>query len=163
MKRTVTRKLLLALAALGVVLSQSPPANATAGVVHVAVGEDTSVLGYCIAPPGALLCLRSFSIDASNRPGAYGRATYSGNTVPSTTDIAFTCVVVEEIVNGHTLYASGTGTGGSPGQHFVKLTVVSTGSSFGISRQSTGGYCGASGVSTRASSPAGAFQISPVA
>lgn len=152
-----------ALAALAVLLLAQPYAvGAAPSVAHVALGEGR-VGHYCVpGMPGPYLCFSTLSIDASDRPEAFGHAVYAGQTasIPFSTNIAFTCVVIKDITDGHTLYASGTGTGTNPGTYFVNLTVSGTSSYYGVSRGSTGGHCGAGGLHTNWA--LGKFQITPV-
>ena len=87
-------------------------AHATPGTYHTAVGSGTSL----IEDVGD-----SFSITASDRPGIYGSIVFNGVTV------ALTCVLIEDgkvswartEVDGHILYASGTGSDGKT--YFAKV------------------------------------------
>ena len=154
-------------AAVAALLSFSGAAGATAASRHVATGSGTQKT-TCVPDNN---CVSSLSIDASDRPGALGHATYAQGTTTvllqptssaRSTDIAFGCVVIKDIPGGHTLYASGTGTGIPSGTLFVKLTVTGTSSGFAVSQTSTSDRltCGAGGLST--GSATGTFAITPV-
>lgn len=165
--RTIVGTTALALAAVAALLSFSGAAGATAATQHAATGSGVQQ-NFCFPDND---CVSSLSIAASDQPGALGHATYAQGTTTvllspwssaRSTDIAFGCVVIEDIPGGHTLYGSGTGTGIPSGTLFVKVTVAGTSSGFDVSQTSTSdsSTCGAGGLST--GSAAGAFVITPV-
>ncbi len=180
MKRTIAMAVSTTVAALAlVVLSEPAPVSATAAVTHEATGsggDGYTPTGYCVNWPLNCTYGSSLSIQASDRPGAYGYATYTQYPPLASVEIAFSCVVISHLTTGgHVLYASGQGSGTGAGKYFVKLVVDPTSGgrpSYEVSRidSVTDGQgeqptrllpCG--GVdSTRHYAKWGAFRITPV-
>ena len=101
-------------------------ADATPGSYHTAVGSGVD--GEPGACTGSFICRPDasgdpFSIDASDRAGAYGWMQLNG------VRISLDCVVIRHwdgrTVDGHELYASGTGTDGK--RYFTNVTATYAG------------------------------------
>ena len=119
---------LLVAALLAVIGSSQIRADATPGSYHTAIGSGVDV-EFCgspapFCPPGTTG--QQFSITASDRAGSYGWMQLNG------VRITLQCVAIrdwdEGIVDGHELYASGTGTDGKRYFTYVTATYAGTGS-----------------------------------
>ncbi len=112
-------------------------ASANPGAYHTAVGSGTSLEpGGCT---GQFVCRPehagdTFSINASDKSGSYGSMTF--NSVR----ISLTCVSIKDVTNGHTLYASGTGSDGA--KYYAKVTARTRYGQFLISTASEQNACG---------------------
>lgn len=143
--------------AASVVFAYSGPqlaASASPGLHHTAVGsgveyEPGACTGslYCGAAYGAY-----FAIDASDRNGSYGWMRLDAVT------ISLSCVVIEDMPNGHRLYASGRGADGKAYYALVTTGAAPAGS-FLVSTSPEPNSCGA--PTSYGISGYGAFAIAP--
>jgi hypothetical protein len=115
------------------------PASAGLGAYHTAVGSGAEY------EPGACASTRffcgaaygdTFSIDASDKPGAYGWMRLND------VDIPLNCITITH-EDGHTVYASGTGTDGKV--YFATVIVPITAGSFIIGNYPGSRPCGGMG------------------
>ncbi len=112
------------------------PAHASPGAFHTAVGTGVEYTpAYCADTPCTPSTGATFAIDASDRPGSYGWMHLNAVSV------ALGCVTVEELTNGHAVYASGRGNDGST--YFAQVTSTGAVGSFIVSSWSGGLPCGA--------------------
>ena len=117
-------------------------ADANPGSYHTAVGSGVNLSRNCGLPgcPPSTSGER-FTINASDRAGSYGWMQLNG------VRISLDCVAIGEwdgpIVDGHELYASGTGTDGKTYFAYVSATAAGTGS-FVVGPDAGSYACGAS-------------------
>ncbi len=141
-------------------------ARATPGSYHTAVGSGTSwEPGACT---GQFVCRPehagdTFSINASDKTGSYGSMSFNGVAIP------LTCITIQDTTDGHTLYASGTGSNGA--KYYATVTApkcqpLATKNPAGVStwlistNAATANPCGA--ASGYQSNGPGSFTIAPM-